>query len=199
MCYRLILVQQPHVLLWAAYCCVYRQWQVYGPFQCLFILTQVCFLSPCRTLEWHQDYFSSLKDTLVLRPHVKGRIALRYKALRLAALSPLSEKDLQRAAVEDLFNLHSYPHQTSTELNDSFTRFYGMVINTFPFTLFFSKFDQNTLRWPSGFCLSNIYNVFILVNLWDYFIFVGQKSLAGVSTQDALLSARICVEWFCRC
>ncbi|ROL54229.1 Palmitoyltransferase ZDHHC2 [Anabarilius grahami] len=63
------------------------------------------------TLEWHQDYFSSLKDTLVLRPHVKDPIALRYKALRLAALSPLSEKDLQCVAVEDLFNLHSYPHR----------------------------------------------------------------------------------------
>lgn len=32
--------------------------------------------------------------------------------------------------------------------------------------------------------LCPVYNVFILVYLWDDFIFVNQKSQAGVATQD---------------
>ncbi|CAM4729624.1 unnamed protein product [Leuciscus chuanchicus] len=61
-----------------------------------------------RTLEWHQDYLSSLKDSLVLRPCVQDRIALRYNALRLAASSShLYGNDLQHIAAVDLFNLRS--------------------------------------------------------------------------------------------
>lgn len=120
---------------------------------CLFLHKFGFSLSPYRTLEWHQDYFSS-KDSLVLRPCVQDRIALRYNALRLAASSShLYGNDLQHIAAVGLFNLRSYPHrlsssphQTPTELNDSFTRFYCTVTNTFSFFRNAHLFDQNILR-----------------------------------------------------
>lgn len=130
--------------------CIFREW-IFPVF--VYSYTSLVSLSPYRTLEWHQDYFSS-KDSLVLRPCVQDRIALRYNALRLAASSShLYGNDLQHIAAVGLFNLRSYPHrlsssphQTPTELNDSFTRFYCTVTNTFSFFRNAHLFDQNILR-----------------------------------------------------
>lgn len=152
-------------------------------------------------MEWLQDVFLS-EEYCCHKTSCESAHSPQISCLKVSCSILSYGNVLQRVAVVDvspsthIHRLSSSFHQTSTQLDSSFTGFYDVVINTLSFlqtcTFIWPKYPKMTFRLH---CL--MYNVFILVYLWDDFIFEDQKSQAGVATQDALLSPRIWVECWC--